>query len=159
MKLRVTGLEGIDAALREIKQSTGKAAVRRVLTRALEPVRDTAKQLVPVHEGRLRDSIVISTRLGKSAARAARKMTATESSVAAMRGIGEASRGSVTVYVGTANRNGVPREFGTVRSVASPFMRPAWDANKHRVLDTIQSELGAEIMKTAERAARRGGRK
>ncbi|MEA1015590.1 HK97-gp10 family putative phage morphogenesis protein [Sphingosinicella sp. LY1275] len=138
----VTGLRELDAALGELGKSLGKGVLRRVGMKALEPVKERAQMLVPVDEGRLRDSIVIGTSLNKSARRSER---------------GEA-RSSVTVYCGTSNRNGVPREYGTWRTAAQPFMRPAWESENGNVLDSVGDQLGPEIEKTAARAARKRAR-
>lgn len=143
MEFKVTGFEGVDKALSELKKSTGKSVLRRVITDALKPVAETARRLAPVDEGDLRDSIVVSTTLNKSAKRNAPRLAR-----------GERSTG-MTVYAGTGNRNAVPREFGTIRSPAHPFMRPAWDRGKEGVLTHIQDNLGSEIMKAAERAGRK----
>lgn len=140
MQFKVTGFEGIDEALRGLKLSQRKTAARRVLKDALQPVADAAKRMAPVAEGNLRDSITVSTNVTK-AARVARV------------------KDGVTVFAGTANRNGVPREFGTIRSPAHPFMRPAWAATKMGVLEHIVREFGAEVRAAIDRAAKRNRRK
>lgn len=136
MDLKFTGFEGIDAALSELKLSQRRGAARRVITDALQPVVETAKRMAPVDDGYLRDSIVVSTNVTK-AARSAR------------------IKDGVTVFAGTANRNAVPREFGTVRSAAHPFLRPAWEQNKGRVLDSIITNFGEEVNRTIAKAAKR----
>jgi HK97 gp10 family phage protein len=138
---RVTGLEGVEQALRELKKSTAKNVVRRVLTRALEPVAAEARRLAPYKRGRLRISIVTGTRLTGRARRARRPETRT----------------GTTVYVGSASRNAVPREFGTWRTPAQPFLRPAWESQKGRVLNYILDNLKAEIDLAIRRAASRSG--
>lgn len=140
MKFTVTGFEGVDKALTELKKSTAKNVARRVLTNALKPVEEMAKRLAPVDEGDLRDSITTGTKLAGAAKKEARRTRAAD---------------GVTVYTGTSNRNGVAREFGSIRSAPQPFMRPAWEANKLRVLNDIQQNMGGEIMKAAQRAGRK----
>ncbi len=143
MDLKVEGLEGVNAALAELKKGSRKAAIRRVLKAALEPVAATASELAPVDEGTLRASITVGTRLSRRARGGAPKDSPTQTSV----------------FCGTANRNAVPREFGTSRSAAQPFLRPAWDRHKGEVLNHITENMAAEIERTAERAARRAARK
>jgi hypothetical protein len=45
-------------------------------------------------------------------------------------------------------------EFGTPRTAAQPFMRPAWDATQDQVLDSIKGELATQIIATAKRIGR-----
>lgn len=136
MEIKAKGFEGVDAALRELKLSQRRSAARRVLKDALEPVVQRAKRFVPVDEGRLRDSITIGTNVTKS--------------IRHLR-----VRDGVTMFAGTANRNGVPREFGTFRTPAHPFLRPAWDGLKWAVLDSIERNFGAEVRAVIAKAARR----
>lgn len=140
--VRLSGFRETERALAELGKRAGKDVLRRVGRQALKPVLDTAKLLVPVDEGDLRDSLVISTRLSRSAARNAR---------------GD-PRDTVTVRMGTTNRNGVPREFGSIRSPAEPFIRPAWELNKQGVLQFVTRELDREIVKTRGRQLARAAR-
>lgn len=138
--VKITGLRELHGALGELKKTTERALLRRVATKALEPFVERAKQLVPVAEGDLRDSIVIGTNLNRGARREAKR---------------DPVQG-VRVFAGTSNRNAVPREFGSQRSAGRPFMRPAWETTKDRMLADVQADLMAEIEKTAARAAKRG---
>lgn len=142
MIVQVEGLRELSASLEELGKSLERSVLRRTAVKALEPVRDRAKQLAPVDDGHLRDSITIGNRLTRSARSADRAEP----------------RQGVRVYCGTANRNAVPREFGSIRSPAEPFMRPAWDSESRGMLDTIGRELGPDIERSAARAARKAGR-
>jgi hypothetical protein len=138
------GFAGLDAALSALAD---EALERQTLInagmRALQPVQAEARRLVPVHEGKLRDSLLIATNgLTRDAAR--------DEII---------DKGAVRIFFGTANRNGVPREFGTFRSVAKPFARPAWDANVDSMLDTLAAEIGPGVEAAAERLSKRRGRK
>lgn len=144
---KISGFEGVDRALRELKKPTAKAVVRRVLKGALEPIAEMARALAPVDEGDLRDSIGVSSTLIKGARRNEPRSSAEE----------KATR--VTVYAGTADRNGVPREFGSSRSEAHPFLRPAWEGGKERALAAVQERMGAELRKAIDRAAKKAGSK
>lgn len=137
--VKLTGFRELHSALGELTKSTERGLLRRMAKKALEPMQAEAKRLVPVDEGHLRDSIVIGTRLTRRAKKAARNMPA----------------GAVRLFMGSADRNAVPREFGTVRSAAQPFMRPAWDTGHEDALELIKRELGSEIEKTAARVAKR----
>jgi HK97 gp10 family phage protein len=140
--VRIEGLRELERNLLALGERAGKATLRRVGKKALIPVRDAARALAPVDTGDLRDSIVISTVLSNRARADARAE----------------GPSSVNVYVGTSNPNGVPREFGTSRSAADPFLRPAWDQTSDGVLSFIVRELEREIVKTAGRQATRAAR-
>lgn len=68
-------------------------------------------------------------------------------------------KASAEVFVGAGP---VPhahlQEFGTSRHGPQPFARPAWDAGKNQVLDTIKDELAVQITKAAQRLARKAAR-
>lgn len=139
---KISGFAELEKALADLPKATERSVLRRVAKKALEPMMDRAQQLAPVDEGTLRDSIVIGSSLTSRARRADKKEP----------------RLGVRVFMGTANRNGVPREFGTSRSSATPFMRPAWDGGNRAALDVILNDLGEEVEKAAKRAARKKAR-
>lgn len=139
MKMKITGLRELEKALAALPAATGKNVLRRVSKEALKPVETAARAMAPVDDGDLRDSIVTTTRLSKRRASEARKE----------------GKSTVETYTGTNSRNGVPREFGTVRSAATPFLRPAYDANKDRMLRYVGTELGGEIEKAAARLGKK----
>lgn len=143
MGVKLSGVRELDRALAEMKKSTARGVLKRVAMKALQPIAEAAQRFAPVDDGYLRDSIVVSDKLNDSASRDAPKLAR-----------GERATG-ITVYCGTTNRNGVPREFGTVRTAAQPFLRPAWHGGQDRVLKDVQQMLGEEIEKTAARAAKR----
>ena len=126
---KLTGARELDQALGELKKSTERSLLRRVALKALEPMRDRAKQLAPVQEGRLRESIVVGTTLSRRAKKSERAEP----------------KGGVRVFVGTAKRNAVAVEFGTFRAPAHPFMRPAFDSEGPKAVGIVETELGAMI--------------
>lgn len=138
-KITLEGARELEAALGEFAKGTERGIMRRVAIKALEPTIERARELVPVHEGNLRDSLTVGTKLTKRA-RAAAKRDPVE---------------GVRVFAGTANRNGVPREFGTARTKPEPFMRPAWDSTRFQVLDNVMTGLSVEIEKSRKRAERK----
>jgi HK97 gp10 family phage protein len=161
VKVKIEGLAELDAALSQLKKSTAKSVLRRVGIKALAPVQAAAQNLAPVRapsapekyykkgentfirpRGTTKKYLFVSTRLNKSQARKARKLGKSE----------------VEVYMGTRVSSSRLVEFGTSDTPAQPFMRPAWDAEKAGVLDTVATELGAEIDKAAARAAKRASR-
>jgi HK97 gp10 family phage protein len=137
--IRVEGLRELQDALMEVSRATAKNIMARSLKQAGEPVRAAAESLAPVATGTLQESIGTGTKLSRRQKSRFRKQSAVE------------------VYIGVTNSlpQGHLQEFGTVDHGPQPFMRPAWDANKTRVLDSIKELTWAEIAKTAERVAKR----
>jgi HK97 gp10 family phage protein len=180
LTVRVEGLAALDRALAELKASTAKAVLRRVGKAALEPVAAEARRLAPddpttkaPHD--LATSIVISekSRSGRSG-----DFRSTDSTVTLWMGptgggypqamIQEFGAGPHTITAHDPNGHLAFEEAGqlvTPRVVhhpgnpPHPYMRPAWEAGKAQVLETIRTELGAEIAKTAARVAARQARK
>ena len=160
----------MDAALAELTEAGARGVVRRAGLQALQPVADAARQLAPVLRGDLRDSIAVSDKAhgvpasaGKRAfaqamASGASRQSARAALIAANR---EAKAGglSVEVYAGPGRHpQAIFQEFGTYKEPAQPYMRPAWDAGKVRVLNDLKASLGAEIDRAAVRAARKAMR-
>lgn len=150
--VRVEGLRELDEALGELSKSAARGVLRRVGLRALEPVAETARQLAPddpdTSGNDLRSSIGVGTRLSARQARLNRR---------AIRA--GADKDFVEVYAGAGPLpQAHNQEFGNVNHRAQPFLRPSWDQNKDKVLDTVKSDLGAEIKKAADRAARKAAR-
>lgn len=144
--IRIDGLKELDEALSQLPKATAKNVLRRTGILALAPVIAEAKRLVPVRSGDLRDSLKVTTKLSKRQQRANAKAVAQ-------------GKATVQLYAGAA---ALPhahlQEFGTQNHAPQPFMRPAWDANKDRVLEIIKTELGGEIEKAAGRLARKTAR-
>lgn len=150
--IKVDGLRELDDALAEMSKATARNILRRAGIKALEPVAETARQLAPddpqTGGNDLRSSIGVGTRLSPRQAREHRRQ---------MRADG--GRAFVEVFVGAGN---VPhahmQEFGTAHHAPQPFMRPAWDEHQDGVIDSLKTEIGAEIDKAAQRAARKAAR-
>lgn len=145
-KVSITGLKELEKALAELPQSTGRSVLRRTGIKALAVVISAAKANVPVDEGKLRDSLRVTTRLSERQRRVHRRLVAD-------------GKASVELFAGA---EALPHahlvEYGTVNMAPRPFMRPAWDEKKHEVLDLIKGELGGEITRAAHRLARKRAR-
>lgn len=135
--VRTEGFAELDRALGQLGKATGRNVMRRAGIAALEPVAEEAARRAPELFGDLRDSITASTKRPRR----------------------HRKRSEVEVYMGPTN---LPQahlqEFGTRHHGPQPFMRPAWDAGKDQVLDDLKQSLGDEIMKAAERQARKAAR-
>lgn len=138
---KVEWLKGSDKALAELgKKTTQKNVLVRTLKKAAKPIDDEASSLAPVDTGKLQISVITGTKLTRRQRSSAYK--------AGKLGVAE-------VHVGTSLSRGMFQEFGTFKDRPQPFMRPAWESNKHRAQQIIATELWVEIRKAADRAARK----
>lgn len=125
-------LEGIEEAIAAIAQ-VGNRVHNRIgdnAAEALEPVAITARQLVPVRSGDLRDSIVVSNKFSEGA-----EFTG--------------GRGVNIIYVGPLSSDVFYAwflEFGTVYMAAQPFLIPAVDQNEALVFEILGKRVGADIL-------------
>ncbi len=144
----IYGAKELEEALNQLPKSMGKSALRAVLKKAAKPVVSAAKLYAPVLSGDLRDSITVGSSLVRSRKRFQQKV------------------GAAQVFVGPTWPKGAQAhliEFGHrlvshagqfIRHIpAQPFLRPAWDENKERVLQIISVELWSILLKKARTLA------
>lgn len=151
MTIQVHGLKELDRALQEMKTATSRGVVRRGLMKAMAPMAAAASGLAPDDPTTPAPDLHRSIRVG-DALKAGRGVL--------VRGFGF-NDGQVTIWMGPT-RGGYPQavmqEFGTHNQPAQPYMRPAWDSGKERLLQDVASGLSVEVRKAAERAARLAAR-
>lgn len=138
--VKVEGLDKLQDQLEEVLGAElAVKALGRAARKAFAPVLETAKALVQVSQGELRDAIKITVK--------------------------KPSRGEAVVVVGLRISKGlggeVPAsrrwhfiEFGTAHMSANPFLRPALDRNASQVVDLLKAEL-ATMLERAQRKARK----
>lgn len=164
LQMDIIGAEELEAALRELAREAGSRTMNRTMERALmkagQPVVDHARRLAPrgkeTGKPHMADKIRISTSLSRRQRR--------------LQGFGNRWHGVAKVYIGAGPRGPAvlaefgtgPRQWKTGKSTGSmpaqPFMRPAWEANKFKVLRDFSRILWVEIEKAAKRARRRKAR-
>jgi len=142
--VKITGLKELDRALGQLPKATAKAALRRVLKQAGEPLAQKMRQNAPTHDMHLYESIDVSTRLSKRQA---------------LQHKAEGGRAFQEMFVGTNNPAGQQQEFGNENHPAQPWARPAWDAEKMPTLERITDSLWYEIEKSARQHAKKTARK
>ena len=141
VKVRVLGLSQLEQGLSELPRATGKNVLRRVLRQRGELIAERARNLAPIDEGDLKDSIAVSTKLSRSQRRKRRK------------------KATVEMFVGPGTHpQAITQEFGTWFHPPQPFMRPAWAAEKGSILEDLSGDLWTEIDKAAQRIARKQAR-
>lgn len=146
--MKFSGGPELDRALgalaEEYGKASGKAVIRRVLDKALQPMAETARQLAPddpaTPTNDLKASITVGGKLTARQAKLARK---------------DQNKALVTRYMGTADVAGIQNEFGNSHQAPQPFMRPALEQHKQDTIDIVGKEMGPEIVNTAARLAKR----
>lgn len=136
--VKFEGGAALDQALGELKESTAKNVLRRTGRAALEPFDAEWRARAPHFTGHLEKSGGVGSRLTKSQ----RAEHERESFVEVFAGPGP-------------NPQAVQQEFGNINHPPQPFMRPAWEAKKDEVLQSVADNLGAAIAASAKRAAAR----
>lgn len=161
----VQGFAELEAALDNLSKAAGKGVLRRSLKKAAQPTADLAASMAPKKTGKLSKSIIVGAKLDGRQARMHKKMFRDDKS-------------AVTLFVGPSyllgdkGRHGHLVEFGTAPHInggvfagtqnpgtaARPFMRPAWEQDKHAMLDRLSDELWSELEKSVKRAERKAAR-
>jgi hypothetical protein len=142
MKFTIEGLSDLeDALISELP----KATARNVLLRTLKDVGQVIADAESAYAPRLTGKLALSPSVGTKLTRRQKSLFPKES--------------DVEVYVGpTPHPKSVQTEFGNSHQAAHPHLRPAWDGNATRTLDTIRDTLAEEIEKARARAARKAER-
>lgn len=123
--------------LAELPKATQKNVLKRVLTKALEPIASNVKAKAPHLFGDLEKDLHIGVKLNK-------RQTA----------LNKADKASTEVHFGTSDPAGMMNEFGNSRQAAQPFFRSEWEGGKHNALESIKRDLGSEIMAAVARRRR-----
>lgn len=151
----VDGHEALARVFDDLPKSVQDTALRAAAKKALQPVADTARQIVRKDDGELAQSITISTSLSKRQRRNFKKR-----------------KGEVAVYAGPsypAGAHGHLVEFGTRPRYhksgkfvgimpAAPFLRPAWDMLSGQVKEVMAKEIWTEMAKAVRRLRKRAER-
>ena len=143
-----SGFKEMYRAIDHLPEAVKKAELEPVLVEALEPMRDKARSLAPDDPltgppWNLPTSIEVSVRQRTGRSKSDR-------------GLG---RFDARTYMGPT-KHGYPQavmqEFGTRHHAAHPYMRPAWDAEKHRALEIIKSKLADRLQLIARKYGPKG---
>lgn len=159
---KVEGLSDLNDALNEMMETfskaTAKNTLKRAMIKALTPMETQAEALAPKLTGDLRAGFNVGTKLSKrQMARHKRDIGTT----AVMTIAGYRSNPSTAVYMFMGPRGSaksIVQEFGSVSQAPKPYMRPAWDGNKVKALESLKDHLAEEIEKTRARAAKKAAK-
>lgn len=167
--IKFEGLKELEDALLELPKATQGNVLKRAAVAAASDLADYASALAPRGPTRkLSQGIKVAKpkiiNPGTAAFASAMKEGSTRAeAAAAARAANQAAGGkgrSVITSVGPTKSlfYGLFQEFGTRFHPPKPFMRPAWDALKTSMLETIARVLGEEIEKARKRIARKAER-
>ena len=147
----LSGFRELDETFTELGKTLGKGVLRRVGRAALEPMAEKARGKVRKRSGFLKKTITVGTTLSRSQRPKARRSGATFRLDAV---------DGVNVYMGPGqDPAAITEEFGKFNQAASPYMRPAFEAEAIPTINRVGDGLWPEIEKTAARRARRLARK
>ncbi|SPJ27626.1 hypothetical protein [Falsiruegeria mediterranea] len=152
VKMKIEGAGDIERALAGMKRGTAKGVVRRAMKKSLRPVAHDAAAS-PFE-------IAIASKLTprqKAQARRDQGRTKVALYVGPMDDEGRGAPHAHLIEFGTGPRYHKSGKF-TGAVMADPFMRPAWDKNRARMLKILRAEVWSEIEKTLARAARRAAK-
>jgi HK97 gp10 family phage protein len=152
-KMKLHGAKELEAALRQLPKRIGRAAIRRALMKAAQPIVNDAKgRAAATKPGLGEKGISISATMSRRQKRGRRK---DKNAVEIFIGAHSAGRGLAhLIEFGTGPRYQKNGRY-TGQTPAQPFMRPAWDAGKMPAWSQLQKLLWAEIEKAARSLARR----
>jgi HK97 gp10 family phage protein len=121
----VTGLDELEAMLNELAPKAAKTALRRAVRDGMEIFQAAAEEKAPRDTGALASDINIKTAAGSD---------------------GDIS-GTISAMVGPGKKEfyALFQEYGTRFQKPQPFMTPAYEENKDKVLDTFATDLKDEI--------------
>jgi HK97 gp10 family phage protein len=148
VSVRMEGLSELRANMAEIKSAAmRKKTVIAGASKALEPMRDTAREFAPKGDtGDLSEGIDISTKLSRRQERINNR---------------SGDKSDVEVYMGPSaeTQYATENEFGTEKMEAQPYMRPAWDMHKRSTLESFAAYMRDAIETTRARVAKAAERR
>lgn len=166
-EVKIEGLREVDAALSALPLAVQKRTMTTALMRAGEVIAREARRMAPVDEGFLRESINVTDKRpdhlnvgGQAYALAMQEGFTSGEAGQVARAANRAVRGTnfqAEVWVGPSKRaaSAWPQELGTINHPAHPFLRPAFDATRARVAETLAFELFDLVQRAAARHAAR----
>lgn len=140
-KFKIEGLAELDEALEELKRSTARSVLLSTLKEEGKQIKDAGEALAPRDKGGLKESYTVTTKLSRR-----------------QKGLNK-KESDVEVYIGPGPAaKGVQTEFGNAHQAAQPHLRPAFDGNVMKVLESIANTLRNKIEAARARAAKKAER-
>jgi HK97 gp10 family phage protein len=148
--MNLTGDKALIKAMGHLKQSAQRKVARPAVNAALTPVNKEAKRAAKRTQ-----------RTGQLWRSIGKRVKGYKQSGTVWGGVGPRSGFRIVVDGQPVNplRYGHFVEFGTRRTVARPFLRPALDTNKARAFEILGRKSWEGLAKEAARARAKGGRR
>lgn len=143
LTFKVEGFAELYKALDHLPDLAKRKGLEPLLVRALEPMKETAVYLAPDDPKTgppwdLKSSIKVATK---------------------RRGVKAYERLDAAIAYMGPTREGYPQammqEFGTINHVATPYMRPAFEADRGKALEIIKKGFAAQVEATVAKYGRR----
>lgn len=136
VNLRLEGYEAVEKAFRRLEGPDQKKLVRASMRDGVKVVRDQAKARVPVRTGKLKAGIKVRA-LRRSRTRLGIRVTLPTREEL---GLPSSTPGYYPASVEFGRRTKDGRRVG-----AKPFLRPAWDESKERMMRVFATSLGRRM--------------
>lgn len=136
MKTSIAGAKEMEKLLKFLGPEVANKVGRQAARAGAKVIVDEAKRLVPVRTGELRDALTVVTQ-GEGA------------------GYREGKVQAVIGFKKPSSRRAHLTEFGTSKSAAKPFLRPAMDSQANEALNAMGKVLSKGITREAEKLARK----
>jgi HK97 gp10 family phage protein len=160
VKFKFEGMKEFEALLKEMQQDfeekTSKKILNRAVRKAMGSVLESAKRLVPVDTGALRASLRLEVRKPGRRDKRSKYVEPTDiviGSVTTAPGNVLAKKKFINQRTGkeqigiNSDARAIANEFGTATKSAKPFLRPAMDTEKEKVVGSLADSLKAELEK------------
>lgn len=135
VRIKVEGLQALGTKLQAMGEEMAVKIARGATGAAANLVKKSAQQKAPKRTGNLAKNI-ITKRLGKSQSSLTSEHIVT---VRRKRTKGQKKSGEQSAYYGQFV------EFGSIHNVPNPFLRPAFDENVQRAIETMKSVISDRI--------------
>jgi HK97 gp10 family phage protein len=136
--VKVGGLRELGERMKGLSEDMNKRIARAATAAGAVVIRDAAKQKAPVLTGNLRKNIIVK-RIPKG------ESPLTSEHIVTVR------KGKLTKKQRAAGLEdafyGVFVEYGTAKTAAQPFLRPAYDQNKEKAVQAIKDRIAKRLAK------------
>jgi len=148
VSIKLEGIGSVEQALRELEQEFGdKRAQSKVLVpavrEAMKPVLLMARQNAPEDTGGLMRSLQVEARRPTRKDRVSKYITQTDTVIAAV----TTASGKKLAKMGIkSDARAIAQEFGTVKTPAHPYLRPALESSAQSVVNNLSQILARRIL-------------
>lgn len=159
--------ELVDQMVEDFGEKDTRKMMRNAMKNAMQPVLVDAKLRAPSDTGALAASLQVEARKPTGKDRRSKYVDKTDAVIASVTTapgwklkktafFNKKNKKSDIKQVGiNSDARAVAMEFGTAKVAAKPFLRPALEANKAVVVDSLGDELKTQLERYKARAARR----